>query len=306
MVNTQSSQPIDYTVETDPPVYGAVQTVSPLIRRVLANNPSPFSYTGSGTYIIGHGTVAVIDPGPLLEEHIQAILAATHGETISHMVITHTHNDHSPAAAPLKPLTGAQIVGCATIFVADDGAPRSDAAFDLSYAPDHVMTDCETITGPGWTLEAVATPGHTSNHMCFALRQERALFTGDHVMGWSTTVIAPPDGDMADYFASLRKLLDRDDVRYYPTHGKPVEKPKALVRALIAHRKQREGQIMRYLGDGPATIPSMVAHMYASTAKILHGAAGRSVLAHLIDMERRGLVQHDGENFSLVSCAAGS
>ncbi len=297
-VNLQTPA-INYVLETEHPHYETSEQVSPLIRRVLADNPSPFTYKGSGTYIIGKGQVAVIDPGPLLENHVAAILAATAGETISHIVITHTHNDHSPASVPLKARSGAQIIGCATIVVADDSGPRSDAAFDLGYAPDHVMMDGEVIAGPGWSLEAVSTPGHTSNHMCYALLEEKALFTGDHVMGWSTTVIAPPDGDMTDYIASLRKLLNRDDVRYYPTHGKPVEKPKSFVRALIAHRKQRENQIVRILASGPATVPQMVEQMYASTPKILHGAAGRSVLAHLIEMAKHGQVIAEGLTYRL-------
>ncbi len=292
---------INYVLETEPPHYEASALMSPLIRRVLANNPSPFTYKGSGTYIIGNGCVAVIDPGPMLDTHVDAIMAATAGETISHIVITHTHNDHSPAAVPLQARCGAKIVGCAPIVMPDDGAPRSDAAFDLSYGPDHVMTDSELIAGPGWTLEAVSTPGHTSNHMCYALHEEKALFTGDHVMGWSTTVVAPPDGNMVDYIASLRKLLERDDVRYYPTHGKPVEKPKSFVRALIAHRKQRENQILRVLANGSATIAQLVEQMYASTPKVLHGAAGRSVMAHLIEMEGKGQVVADGNAYHLNS-----
>jgi glyoxylase-like metal-dependent hydrolase (beta-lactamase superfamily II) len=278
--------------------YGDAVQVTPLIRRLVARNPGPFTYTGSGTYIIGSGHVAVIDPGPDLPEHIDAILAATHGETISHLVITHTHRDHSPAAAPLKARTGALVVGCAPIAVTDDG-PKVEEAFDTSYAPDWVMADGDVINGPGWTLSAVTTPGHTSNHVCFALAEEQALFTGDHVMGWSTTVVAPPDGNMAQYLASLRKLLERDDQTVWPTHGQPITNPKPFVRALIAHRKQREGQIMACLKEGASTIPTMVARMYANVDPRLHGAAGRSVLAHLIDLQDRGLVHREADVFSV-------
>jgi glyoxylase-like metal-dependent hydrolase (beta-lactamase superfamily II) len=279
-----------YIIEGDEPSYGDALIVSPLIRRIVARNPGPMTYTGSGTYIIGHGTVAVIDPGPKIDAHVQAILGATRGETISHIVITHTHRDHSPAAVPLKAATGAAVVGCSALVIEDDG-PRSDEAFDRSYVPDRVLGDGDVVSGPGWTLTAVQTPGHTSNHTCYALAQEQALFTGDHVMGWSTTVVSPPDGDMADYLASLRKLLDRGDQIYYPTHGKPIETPHRFVRALLAHRKLREAQILSNLKTGARLVPDIVAVLYASTAKILHGAAGRSVLAHLEDLLARGLVK---------------
>jgi glyoxylase-like metal-dependent hydrolase (beta-lactamase superfamily II) len=284
-----------YVIEPQAPVYGETLTVSPLIRRIVARNPGPMTYTGSGTYIIGHGTVAVIDPGPDFAAHVQAILAATKGETISHIVITHTHRDHSPAAVPLKAASGALVVGCSPLVIQDDG-PRSDEAFDSSYAPDAVLADGMSITGPDWTLTAVHTPGHTSNHTCYALEQEQALFTGDHVMGWSTTVVSPPDGDMADYLASLRKLLDRGEQLYYPTHGKPIENPHRFVRALLAHRKLREAQVLNHLKAGAASIADIVAVLYATTAKMLHGAAGRSVLAHVEDLIRRGLVKKSGSD----------
>jgi glyoxylase-like metal-dependent hydrolase (beta-lactamase superfamily II) len=192
------------------------------------------------------------------------------------------------------------IVGCAPLVLSDDG-PRADAGFDASYAPDHVMADGDSVSGPDWTLTAVATPGHTSNHLCFALPQEKALFTGDHVMGWSTTVVAPPDGDMADYMASLKKLLDRDDEIYHPTHGEPVTETNRFVRGLITHRRQREAQILRLLRQHPQTIPAMVAVMYAKIDPRLHPAAGRSVLAHLIDLRRRGRVADAGAEWRLVA-----
>jgi len=279
--------------------YGVSEQLSPLVRRVLARNPSPFTYTGTGTYIVGHGTVAIVDPGPADAAHLDAVARAVAGERVSHLVITHTHMDHSPAAVPLRTRLGAQVVGCVPLVLSDDG-PRADAGFDPSYAPDRVLDTGETLAGPGWTLSALHTPGHTSNHLCYALEEERALFSGDHVMGWSTTVVAPPDGDMADYMASLRLLLDRDDTRYYPTHGAPIDEPQRLVRHLMAHRRQRETQILGQLEGGPQAIPAMVARMYAAVDKRLWGAAGRSVLAHLIALETRGIVAREGELWGRV------
>ena len=279
--------------------YGVSEQLSPLVRRVLARNPSPFTYTGTGTYIVGHGTVAIVDPGPADAAHLDAVARAVAGERVSHLVITHTHMDHSPAAVPLRTRLGAQVVGCVPLVLSDDG-PRADAGFDPSYAPDRVLDTGETLEGPGWTLSALHTPGHTSNHLCYALEEERALFSGDHVMGWSTTVVAPPDGDMADYMASLRLLLDRDDTRYYPTHGAPIDEPQRLVRHLMAHRRQRETQILGQLEGGPQAIPAMVARMYAAVDKRLWGAAGRSVLAHLIALEARGIVALEGELWGRV------
>jgi glyoxylase-like metal-dependent hydrolase (beta-lactamase superfamily II) len=279
---------------------GASVDLHPLVRRVLAPNPSAFTYTGTQTYLVGHGEIAVIDPGPDLDEHVAAILRATAGETIRFIVCTHTHRDHSPASRMLKDVTGAEIVGCAPLVIADDG-PRADASFDADYAPDRVLADGQSIAGPGWTLEAVATPGHTSNHLCFALPEADALFTGDHVMGWSTTVISPPDGDMADYMASLDKLIARTDGIYYPAHGDPVERPQRFARGMAGHRRQREGQILRLLEKGEAPIAAMVEKMYVGIDPRLHGAAGRSVLAHLIDLDARGLVVADGENWRLAA-----
>jgi glyoxylase-like metal-dependent hydrolase (beta-lactamase superfamily II) len=279
--------------------YGQVERVSPLVRRVLARNPSAFTYTGSGTYLVGSGTVAVIDPGPDDPAHVAALLDALGSETVGHILVTHTHRDHSPAAVPLKAATGAPVVGCAPIVSADDDGPQVEAGFDATYAPDRALVDGESVFGPGWTLTALHTPGHTSNHLCFALAEEKALFTGDHVMGWSTTVVTPPDGDMADYIASLRLLLERDDAVYYPTHGAPVTEPQRFVRGLITHRKQRENQILKLLGEGPQTIPAMVAVMYAAVDARLHPAAGRSVLAHLIDLEARGEVGRGGDEWRL-------
>jgi glyoxylase-like metal-dependent hydrolase (beta-lactamase superfamily II) len=280
---------------------GLAQQLHPLVRRVLAPNPSAFTYSGTQTYLVGRGEVAVIDPGPELEGHIDAILAATVGERIVAILCTHTHRDHSPAAKAVKEATGAEIVGCAPLALFDDG-PRSDAAFDESYRPDRVLTNGDHVSGEGWTLEAVATPGHTSNHLCFALPEAQALFTGDHVMGWSTTVISPPDGDMADYMASLDLLMRRtQDMVYYPAHGEPVDNPQRFVRGLAGHRKQREGQILRLLRDAARPIPAMVEKMYAGIDPRLRGAAGRSVLAHLIDLKARGIVAEDGETWRLAA-----
>jgi glyoxylase-like metal-dependent hydrolase (beta-lactamase superfamily II) len=270
-----------------------VQRLSPRVRRVLADNPSPFTHTGTQTYIVGTGEVAVIDPGPADPGHIAGILKASEGDRIIAIMCTHTHRDHSPGAAPLKAATGAEIVGCAPLSLDDDG-PRADASFDRSYAPDRVLADGERIAGPDWTLMVVATPGHTSNHLCFALIEEDALFTGDHVMGWSTTVVSPPDGDMAEYMRSLEKLQERSDTVYYPAHGEPVTKPQQFVRGLAGHRKQRERQILKLLGEGVREIGTMVPLMYSGIDERLYGAAGRSVLAHLIDLRDRGMVQEAG------------
>jgi glyoxylase-like metal-dependent hydrolase (beta-lactamase superfamily II) len=271
-----------------------IQPIGPLVRRILAPNPSPFTYTGTQTYVVGAGEVAVIDPGPDLAEHVDAILAATAGERIAAIVCTHTHRDHSPASRPLAAATGAPIIGCAPLALEDDG-PRADAAFDFDYRPDRALADGEALEGEGWQLRAVATPGHTSNHLCYALEGTGLLFTGDHVMGWSTTVVSPPDGDMTFYLASLELLLGRDDQVYHPAHGPPVDKPRAHVRALIAHRRMREQQILAKLDAGEGRITAMVETMYREVDPRLHPAAGRSVLAHLVDLEQRGLVRRGGE-----------
>ncbi len=273
---------------------GMAEQLEPLVRRVLAGNPSHFTFTGTQTYLVGGADgVVVIDPGPDEAPHLAALICAVGTARVIAIACTHTHRDHSPAAVPLALHTGAPIIGCAPL-VLDDNGPRSDAAFDRSYAPTRVLGDGEALDGPGFSLRAVATPGHTSNHLCFALEGASggaaALFTGDHVMGWSTTVIAPPDGDMADYMQSLGKLYQRDDRVYYSAHGPPVERPRQLVRGLIGHRKQRERQIVKLLGPGPLVIAALVPQMYKGVDERLWPAAARSVHAHLIDMARRGLV----------------
>ena len=272
--------------------HGAVEQLDPLVRRVLAPNPSAFTFTGTQTHIVGRGDVAVIDPGPDIPSHIDALLKATAGERIVAIVCTHTHRDHSPGTRPLQAETGAPIIGCAPLALAGGD---EDESFDPDYVPDRVLVDGEALEGPGWTLEAVATPGHTSNHLCFALPQSRALFSGDHVMGWSTSIVSPPDGDMGAYVASLEKLLGRDDAIYYPAHGPAVDEPRKLVRGLILHRMQREAGILAELKAGKADIPSIVASLYRAVDPRLHPAAARSVLAHLIDLEARGLVVGEGE-----------
>lgn len=275
--------------------YAALETVSPLVRRIVARNPGPFTFHGTGTYVVGRGKVAVIDAGPDMREHVEALLAALGGEEITHQLVTHTHLDHSPAARLLRERSGARTWG-----YGPHGEGRLqrgetvEAGADLAFAPDVRVGHGDVIHGDGWTIECVHTPGHCSNHLCFALREEKTLFTGDHVMGWSTSVIAPPDGDMADYMASLELLLTRDDAVYRPTHGAPIEAPAPFVRAFIEHRRARERQILDCLDRGLDTIAAMVPVMYANVAPVLHPAAARSVLAHLVDMVARGIVRTEG------------
>ena len=277
------------------PAYGEAVMVAPGVRRVLARNPNPFTFHGTGTYIVGRGQVAVIDPGPLLDEHVQAILAATRGETISHILVTHTHNDHAPAAAPLKAATGAIVMGCGPHGAGRhaDGVDVEEGG-DRAYAPDLQLHDGQRVEVGDLTFEAVFTPGHTSNHVCFSLADGSAFFPGDHVMGWSTTVIAPPDGDMAAYFRSLERLLGLPDATYYPTHGNPITRPHAYVRQLIAHRHAREAQIAACLARGLVTIADMVPVIYSEVDARLHPAAARSVLAHLQHMVATGRAACDG------------
>jgi glyoxylase-like metal-dependent hydrolase (beta-lactamase superfamily II) len=282
-------------------VTGIAQQQHPLVRRLLAANPGPFTYSGTQTYLVGTRDLAVIDPGPDLPGQVDAIIGAIGDAKLKAIVCTHTHRDHSPAAAELKARTGAPIIGCAPVAV-DDSGPRADAPFDRTYVPDRALGDGERIEGEGWTLEALHTPGHTSNHVCYALPEAQALFTGDHVMGWSTTVVTPPDGNMARYMESLDRLLAREqDGVYFSAHGDPIERPRRLVRGLIGHRKQREGQILRLLERQVGVIPQMVEQMYAGVDRGLHPAAGLSVLAHLIDLETRGIVRREDDLWSLAA-----
>ncbi len=264
-----------------------------LVTRVLAPNASPYTFTGTQTHVVGTSDLAVIDPGPDSPEHLAALLAAIDGRPVSAIVITHHHRDHSPLSRALRDAIGAPIVGAAP-FARTDGT-SGDAAFDADYQPTQVMAEGDEVAGEGWTLRALATPGHTSNHLAFALPETGALFSGDHVMGWSTSIVSPPDGDMGDYIASLEKLLARDDRVYYPGHGEAVETPRRLVRGMVAHRRQREAQLLRLLRDGAATLPALTARAYAGLDPRLIPAAERSVLAHLLDLERRGVAREEGE-----------
>lgn len=272
--------------------YEVAEELEPGIARVLAHNPSAFTYHGTQTYLAGIGEVAVIDPGPDDPAHIDAIIEAAGGRKVAAIVCTHTHRDHSPAAAPLAKRTGAPIIGCAPLALETVG-PRADASFDGDYSPDRILRDGESISIDSSELTAVATPGHTSNHLCFAWGD--ALFTGDHVMGWSTTVVVPPDGDMAAYMASLDKLRKRRDRIYFPAHGPPVTNPAQYVRHLVGHRMQRERQILGLVSERPRDIPDIVARAYPGLDPRLTAAAGGSVFAHLLDLERRGMVVQEGE-----------
>ncbi len=273
--------------------YGVADELSPLIRRVVAKNPSAFTFHGTGTYIIGRGEVAVIDPGPLDGAHVGALMTALKGEMVTHILITHTHRDHSPAAEPLKQLTGAKTYG-----FGPHGGGKLESGMeeggDMAFAPDVKLEDNDVILGNGWTVDVVHTPGHLSNHACFGLRDEKTLFTGDHVMGWSTTVVSPPDGNMSEYMQSLDKLLGFDYDTYWPTHGPAITETKTFVEALIAHRQERMDQIRKCLRNGPMAIPDMVKRMYVDVPVNLHPAAARSVYAHILHMVNEGEVKTEG------------
>lgn len=282
--------------------YAIVEQLEPGVARLLARNPSPFTYFGTQTYLVGEEEPVVIDPGPDLPEHVEAIVRALHGRNLAAIACTHTHRDHSPASRALQQATGAPIVGCAPLVLESIG-PRADASFDKHYAPDKVLNDGETIEfDRGKRLVAVATPGHTSNHLCFAFND--ALFTGDHVMGWSTTVVVPPDGDMGAYMQSLDLLRKRGDRIFYPAHGPAVTKPAQLIRGMIGHRLQRERQILKLVGERPRDIADIVANAYPALDQRLVPAAGGSVLAHLLDLQKRGLVEaEEGEIWKKAKAA---
>lgn len=275
--------------------YGVCDRLTPLIRRVVANNPGPFTYLGTGTYIIGNGDVAVIDPGPDMADHLEAILAATAGERITHIFVTHNHLDHSPLARPLAAISGATIYACAQQGAPTDPDVRLEAGDDRVFTPDVGLCDGGVFNGGDWTMEAIPTPGHTSNHISYALMEENALFCGDHIMGWSTTVISPPDGDMGDYFASLDRVKDRDFTTLWPTHGPPITEPGPFVQAYIDHRRGREAQIVAALASGFTRIKPMVAELYKAVDARLHPAAAHSVMAHMIQLVKEGRVLCDGE-----------
>jgi glyoxylase-like metal-dependent hydrolase (beta-lactamase superfamily II) len=271
--------------------YGLIEQVSPLVRRIVAKNPGPFTFMGTGTYVIGWGHVAVIDPGPALPSHVNALLGVLAGETVTHILVTHTHSDHSLASADLKAATGAPTMGFGPHGARGD---TGEAGADLAFVPDKAMEDGGAVEGPGWRLEALHTPGHASNHLCFALPQERALFSGDQVMGWSTTVIAPPDGSMSDYMRSLERLVARTDAIYWPTHGGPIHRPQAHVRELIDHRLARRSAIRKALAERPATPRNLVARIYVGLDSRLIEAAAQSVLAHLLELRQSGLAWEEG------------
>ena len=273
--------------------YAKLEKLTPLIRRVTARNPSGFTFHGTGTYIIGRKDVAVIDPGPLLEEHIQALKRLLSGENITHILITHTHMDHSPAAAPLKDFWGVKTFGFGPHGGGIGNSQNTEAGGDKDFAPDVVCKDGSIISADDWTIECVHTPGHTSNHLCFALLEENSMFTGDHVMGWSTSVIGPPDGNMTDYIKSLEKLLGRKESTYWPTHGSSIDNVREFVKAFIDHRLEREEQILSCLRQGVNVISKMIPIMYSETDPSLHPAAARSAFAAIIRLVETGRVSCD-------------
>ena len=275
-----------------------VAEIAPQVRVVVADNPGPFTFKGTMSYIVGRGKVAIIDPGPDDAKHIAALLDAVRGETVTHIFVTHTHRDHSPAAPQVKAATGAEVFAQGPHRLARPlhigEARRLDASADMDFRPDVALADGEVVSGHGWTLEAVATPGHTANHMAFAFKEAQLLFAGDHVMAWSTTIVAPPDGAMSDYMASLYKLARRSEPFYLSGHGAPIRQAQRFVQHLIRHRQGREASILHRLGKGAADIPTLVKAIYIGLDPRLVGAAALSVLAHLEDLVARGVVATDG------------
>jgi glyoxylase-like metal-dependent hydrolase (beta-lactamase superfamily II) len=276
--------------------YGKVEQVSPLLRRVIANNPGPFTFIGTGVYIVGKGEVAVIDPGPHDEAHFEALKAALAGETVKYVLVTHGHSDHSPLAKPL-----ADWAGC-SVYAKDCGQPTAKGELgsedDVGFAPDIIVKDGDTFSGPDWTLEVVETPGHTASHICFDLKEENACLSGDHIMGWSTTIVAPPDGDMSDYFDSLDKIEARGFETLWPTHGAPIAGQafvKEFIGAYRQHRQDREDGIIRHLTNGTTHIPTMVEDMYVGLEPRLIPAACLSLLGHMGKLIKEGRVTCDAE-----------
>jgi glyoxylase-like metal-dependent hydrolase (beta-lactamase superfamily II) len=273
--------------------YGEADQVSPLIRRVIAQNPGPFTYLGTGVYIIGKGEVAVIDPGPPIDAHFDALKRTLAGERVTHVFTTHTHLDHSPLAHPLAAWAGCKVFGRPDPSGFIPGASLEEDG-EEGFMPDILVNDGDTFTGPGWTLEAITTPGHMSNHVCYALKEENALFSGDHIMGWSTTVISPPDGNMGDYYRSLAKIRARNLDTLWPTHGPPVKEVNAFIDAYVAHRHAREEAIVARLKAGDTLIPDMVKVIYKDVDARLHAPAAHSVLAHMIHLVEAGRATADG------------
>jgi glyoxylase-like metal-dependent hydrolase (beta-lactamase superfamily II) len=275
------------------PAYGEAVEVAPGVRRLTVNNPGPFTFHGTNSFIVGRDTLAVIDPGPEDEAHFQALIEAIGGRPVSHVFVSHTHTDHSPLAARLSQATGA--------IVAAEGPHRAarplrigeinplDASTDVGFVPDLVLGDDQLVEGDGWAIRAIHTPGHTANHAAFALEGTGILFSADHVMAWATSIVAPPDGAMSDYMALLERLLARDDRLFLPGHGGPVTSPAAFMRGLRSHRRMRERAILERLRTGDRTIPEMVAAIYRDVDPRLFGAAGLSVLAHMEDLVARGV-----------------
>jgi glyoxylase-like metal-dependent hydrolase (beta-lactamase superfamily II) len=295
-------------VMLDEPHYGLAEPVAPLVRRVIAKNPSKYTYRGTGTYIIGTGNVAVIDPGPILDDHRDALVAALQGSRVRWILVTHCHADHSPLAAWLSDVTSAPTIAfgphgsvesAADLGDDSDDDVKLEESIDTAFEPDVRVADGEVAAmDKDWTLRAVHTPGHTSNHMCYALDQTGALFTGDHVMGWSTTVVSPPDGDMRAYIESLRKVIGRDDATLWPTHGAPVTSPQPYLAAFLEHRLEREAQVLGAVRSGLGDIAEMVKVLYADVREELHKAAARSVLSHLIKLVDDGVVTVEGSGKS--------
>lgn len=280
------------------PRHGECVAVSPLVSRITAPNTGPFTFHGTNTFLVGKGDLVVIDPGPEREAHIAAVIDAIGGRKVSHILVTHTHNDHSPAARAIKAHTGAPVLGegphrpARTLNIGEINP--LDAAADSAFVPDIALEDGAAIEADGFVLEAVATPGHTANHMCYGLAAENTLFSGDHVMGWSTSIVAPPDGAMVDYMASLDRLIERNDGRLLPAHGAPIDDPVTYLAGLRAHRLEREAAVLARLSAGDTRIADMVAVIYKDVDESLHGAAGLSVLAHIEDLVARGIVASDG------------
>ncbi len=285
----------DKTFDLEP---GRAEEVVPGVRRIVANNPGPFTFKGTLSYVLGKGKVAIVDPGPDDPEHIKAVLDAVRGETVTHIFVTHTHRDHSPATPAIKAATGATVYAEGphrpSRPLNEGEAPRMEASNDIDFRPDHALADGDVVSGDGWALEAVTTPGHTANHMAFAIKGSDVMFSGDHVMGWSTTIVAPPDGAMTDYMASLGKLAKRKEQVYLPGHGGAIREATRFVAGLTLHRKAREASILHRLGKGATDIATIVRAIYIGLDPRLTNAAGFSVLAHMEDLVARGEVATDG------------